>query len=325
MHTIEFSHINFEELLQQYSKHFATKIKDNFFEIPTSIGKGYLKYIPLSNGLQVLIKDFILNDDITLQRLRVKEEFFILRLDEISLTVKDKKTNDEETKSSVLLANSAFDWIFLLKKHTHLRSINILFSKEWLHDFLDKERNIGYVKKYLSLKLATFNYESLNVEYKRLMYEILNCNEHTPFESLVVQNRVMLLIERFFSRIFIKINDTNFDLKVSEDDLQRLVKVEEELVKDYSVPPPGIPKLARMAAMSSSKLKIIFKDIYGLPIYQYFQKHRMNKAKAMLLSQKYTVKEVGLEIGYSNLSNFAKAFKKSFDQLPSDLLENKNV
>jgi AraC-like DNA-binding protein len=47
----------------------------------------------------------------------------------------------------------------------------------------------------------------------------------------------------------------------------------------------------------------------------------MNKAKAMLLSKKYNVKEVGMDLGYSNLSNFAKAFRKSFDQLPSDLLD----
>nr|MBP9215318.1 helix-turn-helix transcriptional regulator [Chitinophagaceae bacterium] len=94
-------------------------------------------------------------------------------------------------------------------------------------------------------------------------------------------------------------------------------------LKDFSVVPPGIPKLARMAAMSPSKLKTSFRDVYGLPIYQYFQKHRMNKAKAMLLSQKYNVREVGIDVGFSNLSNFAKAFKKSFDQLPSDILTNK--
>lgn len=118
-------------------------------------------------------------------------------------------------------------------------------------------------------------------------------------------------------------SDSSFDMKVSNDDLQRLMLVEGELLKDFSVVPPGIPKLARMAAMSPSKLKTSFRDVYGLPIYQYFQKHRMNKAKAMLLSQKYNVREVGIDVGFSNLSNFAKAFKKSFDQLPSDILTNK--
>lgn len=155
------------------------------------------------------------------------------------------------------------------------------------------------------------------------MAEAMNSNEDQIFESLIIQNRIMLLMERFFTRIYKKMSDASFDMKVSNDDLQRLMIVEGELLKDFAAVPPGIPKLARMAAMSPSKLKTSFRDVYGLPIYQYFQKHRMNKAKAMLLSQKYTVREVGIEVGYSNLSNFAKAFKKSFDQLPSDILVNK--
>jgi AraC-like DNA-binding protein len=151
--------------------------------------------------------------------------------------------------------------------------------------------------------------------------EIVTNEVDAAFETLVIQNRVMLLLERFFTRIYNKMSDMHFDVKLSNEDINRLKAIEKELVKDFSVEPPGIAKLARMAAMSPSKLKNSFKEVYGLPVYQYYQKHRMNKAKAMLLSRKYTVKEVGMDLGYSNLSNFAKAFKKSFDQLPSHLLD----
>jgi AraC-like DNA-binding protein len=130
----------------------------------------------------------------------------------------------------------------------------------------------------------------------------------------------MLLLERFFAQIHKKMNDTHFDVKLSNDDITRLKEIQATLLKDYTVEPPGIAKLAKLAAMSPSKLKNSFKEVYGLPIYQYYQKHRMNKAKAMLLSKKYSVREVGMEVGFSNLSNFAKAFRKSFDQLPSDLI-----
>jgi AraC-like DNA-binding protein len=45
----------------------------------------------------------------------------------------------------------------------------------------------------------------------------------------------------------------------------------------------------------------------------------MVRAKDMLISGKYTVKEVGYKLGYQNLSNFAKAFKKEYGVLPSAL------
>jgi AraC-like DNA-binding protein len=43
----------------------------------------------------------------------------------------------------------------------------------------------------------------------------------------------------------------------------------------------------------------------------------MQKARSLLLTGQYTVKEVGLQLGYTNLSNFSLAFKKEFGILPS--------
>ena len=45
----------------------------------------------------------------------------------------------------------------------------------------------------------------------------------------------------------------------------------------------------------------------------------MNKAKAMLLSKKYSVKEAAYELGFSSVSNFNKSFYKIFDELPAEI------
>jgi AraC-like DNA-binding protein len=246
-------------------------------------------------------------------------DFYTLRFDEVINTAEP----EAPSRSAVFLASTRFDWLFLYTNGTNVKNVNIHFSKEWLENFLGIEEVGEVIKKYLSLKMSAFNYEPMDAEYKRILSELISAENSKSFENLIIQNRTMLLMERFFTRIYKKMNDQHFDMKVSNDDILRLQKVEQELLKDFSSPPPGISKLAKMAAMSPSKLKNTFKEIYGLPIYQYFQKHRMNKAKAMLLSNKYNVKEVGMEVGYSNLSNFAKAFKKSFDQLPSDIISGR--
>jgi AraC-like DNA-binding protein len=46
----------------------------------------------------------------------------------------------------------------------------------------------------------------------------------------------------------------------------------------------------------------------------------MQAAKDKLLAGNHSVKEVAMELGYSNLSNFTIAFKKEFGLLPSKLL-----
>jgi len=53
------------------------------------------------------------------------------------------------------------------------------------------------------------------------------------------------------------------------------------------------------------------------------RRNRLEKAKEMLKTGNYSVKQVGYDIGFSNLSNFAKAFKKEFGILPKDIRKNK--
>ncbi len=56
--------------------------------------------------------------------------------------------------------------------------------------------------------------------------------------------------------------------------------------------------------------------MYGFPIYEYYQKARMQAAQDKLLTRKFSVKEVAMELGYANLSNFTIAFKKNLAYCP---------
>jgi AraC-like DNA-binding protein len=322
---IDFNHTQYDEMLAYFASVFNTTLQNKTLHFPPQFGNGYMKLIELPNGLQGILSDYTVNEDILLKRNKITDDLYTLRFDEVVIpehvtTVSTSTAAVPPVRSAVFLGSTKFDWLFFSTKGTHVKGVNILFSKQWLEQFLEVESVGEMIKKYLSLKMSAFNYEPMDIEYKRILGEIINSQVDPSLETFMIQNRVMLLLERFFTRIYHKMSDMHFDVKLSNNDINRLKEIERELVKDFSAEPPSINKLARLAAMSPSKLKNSFKEIYGMPVYQYYQKHRMNKAKAMLLSRKYTVKEVGMELGYSNLSNFAKAFRKSFDQLPSDLL-----
>jgi AraC-like DNA-binding protein len=112
------------------------------------------------------------------------------------------------------------------------------------------------------------------------------------------------------------------NIKISAEEIKRLIIVESYLVKDFSTAPPTINYLSRTAAMSATSLKNKFKKMYGTSMYEHFQKNRMQRAKVLMLTHKYSIKEVGSQLGYSNLSNFSIAFKKEFKCLPSHFLMN---
>lgn len=176
--------------------------------------------------------------------------------------------------------------------------------------------------KYLFNQLHKENNGIIDMQYRSVIDQILVPSVNEPLKQNFIQNRIMLLLETF-----VKKSETAkvipLKAKINENDLERLVIAESLLVKDYGTPPPTIKNLSRICAMSATKLKNDFKSIYGLPIYEYYQKNRLTKAKTLLQEGLYTCKEVGLQIGYSNLSHFASAFKKEFGISPSELLSKR--
>ncbi len=161
--------------------------------------------------------------------------------------------------------------------------------------------------------------EPLDDEYLRLMDDIWYVHPDDPLQNMFLQNRVTLLIERFFTRLHEKADLLEGRFNLTQDEVQRLVQVEHLLINNLSETPPTIDEFSKLVSMSSTKLKKSFKRVYGDSIYAYYQKVRMQKARELLLSGKYNVNDTALAVGYQNTGNFILAFKKQFAVSPGEL------
>lgn len=82
--------------------------------------------------------------------------------------------------------------------------------------------------------------------------------------------------------------------------------------------PPTITQLASRVGMNECYLKSGFKDVVGMTIGQYVRSLRMEHARHLLARQGYTVQQAALEVGFSNPSHFAAAFRTHFGYRPSE-------
>ena len=327
MFTIDYSHTDYSRLLNYIAQKVNVKMKDNTLVIPGDIAEGFFKFIPLSNGLQCMLSDFTLKQHLYMQRKAVEEEFYVLRFDEISIADKlmvkidnDYTWEDKQTRASVFLTSSLYDFAYQASAGTVIKSINILITRKWLAQYLDINNMDTVLGKYLKLKAASYNFAPFDIEYRTLFNEVMDGGD-AVMKNSILENRLMMMVEKFLTQLFqLTQAKDNEKIKISPDEVKRLMEVESYLVKDLSTPPPTISFLSRVAAMSATTLKNKFKMLYGNNLYEYFQKSRMHKAKVLLMSQKYSIKEIGSQLGYSNLSNFATAFKKEFNSLPSQLM-----
>ena len=175
---------------------------------------------------------------------------------------------------------------------------------------------------YTDLGTQNIFREPITFEYRQLLDDIFKTDTNSPISNLVLQNRVLMLTEKFLHTFLERESEESVikNKKIKEKDIQALREVEEILSKHELDKFPSIDVLSKTAMMSSTKLKTKFKTVYGMKLYEYYNRNRLEKARELLKSGRYSVKEVGLDIGFSNLSNFAKAFRKEFGILPNEML-----
>jgi len=195
----------------------------------------------------------------------------------------------------------------------------MVFDARWMTKHLGIDKDDKVLRRYLALKTKKLTMEPLDGEYKLLMRELIEADINNPVYYAIVENRVMRMIEKFFTQLFQRSGKLP-SYRIESADIYKMMEVESELTKDYTQPAPTIEALSGKYNVGISKLKRQFRLVYGSPIYEYFQKFRMEMAKKLLLSGEYSIKEIGYQLGYQNLSNFARAFKKAYQYLPSEVL-----
>jgi AraC-like DNA-binding protein len=323
----DYSTTDYEQLMNDLARRLNVPVVNNRLVFPEAVASGSLNFVLLPNGANVNIVNCKVNTSWLLCRKKIKEPYYTLRFHELTIPgmleirIGDERLRESHTtRSTAYLTNALVDWAYLMEEGTIYKGIDILFSADWLGHYLGVTGIDDVLAAYLALQVENVHREPLDSEYRRLMQEVVEVEPDNPMRLAVIQNRIMLLVERFFVRLYERRRNSLFNVPLSKADIDRVMRVEAVLTRDIHEPAPTINQLAKMVSISESKLKKDFKLIYGVPVYEYFQKVRMQAAKDKLLSGDHSVKEVAMELGYSNLSNFTIAFKKEFGLLPSKLL-----
>ena len=89
------------------------------------------------------------------------------------------------------------------------------------------------------------------------------------------------------------------------------------LLQQCLAQPPSLDEIGREAACSPFYLSRIFSREMGMTIPQYIRKLRMERAAELLRSGKYNVTEAAMEVGYSSLSHFSRAFCQAMGCCPA--------
>ncbi|MBV7529897.1 AraC family transcriptional regulator [Chitinophaga sp. sic0106] len=257
------------------------------------------------------------------------EDYYMLSLNHVSNSVKVSKSVCEKH-----LCFPQYSWTFFKPRERNCdlnfkggqaKYLTFYFNEEWLRKNLmhnqlfiqgGLDRFIQSPDKYLMWPLSGTEPVINNFE---LYDQIMNIGgDLQQTDLLSMKYHTLSLIFDFFR--FCKeerVIDTH--LAIEYEDKFTISKVENYLRNHLLEKFPGIPHLAREFNISETKLKTEFKQLFGKPVYQYFQEKQMLAAKEILTENQLLIKEISYRLGYENTSKFSAAFKKHHGYLPSAL------
>ncbi len=307
-----------------------TIIENDHVSLDTDFIKGHFTALSFKSGIQCLISQYKLKQDFHLHKIPSVGIFFILRIDEIqdsinSLVEVDGKYTSLQNKSyASTLLSSKQESTFICTNNSRIRSIEITLPVKWLEKKMIRRGALKLFYSYLNSNGIDVQFNVNDIDIKPHFSELFDDANKGMRDLDLYEKTINLLLEDYMmnlnEKLIQKINEQK--TKIAKDEITRLIAVKDYLIRDPGAPPPAFSTLTALAAMSSTSLKTKFKKMFGANLFELFQRNRMQKARVLLLTKRYSIKEIGRQLGYVNLSNFSIAFKKEFGELPSEVAKS---
>ena len=317
---------NFEKFIDDWAQFLKLKPDDHLLLLPPALGKGYFYGRIINEAMSFLVMNAKFNDDITLDRKASHETNLLLYFLQVNVSGYCRVVSDIDKveysgsikRRTIFLSSTNYPLRVTYSNGTQLKLIGVHFKSSIARKFLKKDV-FHHVKEYSQVRLKDLDKKSISKDEDSLLKEIFQTDLTNEFGRMVLYNRILLLVEKILNRFLLNELPIGKTKRLKEKDMDGLKEVEFILSEKELEKFPSVKDLSRIALMSSSKLKNRFKEVYGMKLYEFYNYNRLLKAKKWLEAGDTSAKEAAYRIGFSNLSNFSKAFKKEFDLLPSQV------
>ncbi|TDQ11101.1 helix-turn-helix transcriptional regulator [Pedobacter metabolipauper] len=303
-------------ILQRLARLLGTEVKNNRLDIPEKFGQGYCTGFVFNENIRMLILNYELNEDLLVENPDVNgsARTILFKFRNIfNKTAAQREGNHLAETPSVLIATKSLNPEVIIPIHTNMSTINIDVDVSYLNGLFDSSEKSPVLKSLLQNTQPLLFEQLIYPSLQKIVDEILSESVDQAFKLFFLRVKAEELICRLLIELEKRDEKRLYDLNTQ--DIQTIYKVKEEILK-HPETPPRINNLAVYAGMSPTKLKRLFKQIFGSSIFNYYQEFRMKEAAILLKNEKLSVSDVGYRLGFTNLSHFSRVFREHLGMKP---------
>jgi AraC-like DNA-binding protein len=303
-------------VLKRLAHLMGTEVKNRRLEIPEKFGKGYCTGFVFNEQIRMLISNYELIEDLVVENpdINASKRMIFFKFQNIFPKTEIISTENHLMEMpSVLVATSSVNTDDVISIHTNTAVINIEVDANYLNGLFDLSEKSPVLQSLLQNTQPLLFEQMIYPSLQKIVDEIVTEPVDETFELFFRRIKAEELICRLL--IELEKRDEKHLYALNSHDIQSIYKVKEQMLEHLETP-PVINQLAVYVHMSPSKLKRLFRQIFGNSIFSYYQEFRLKEAARLLNEEKLSVSDVGYQLGFTNLSHFSRVFNEHIGMKP---------
>ena len=290
---------------------------------------GVMRYRQMEDGLWLLGSDLTIKKNILSKAIYnpdVLSDFYFLSF---SIFKYKFPAEDSYTKLATLLSTTCTFYKPKTEVNTFFyegskgKFFNIAFSKKWAEKNLvfTSEDEKKEILDYLNDDSGFINWLDIVPDAPALSEEIWKKLEKEN-DDLGTKERFRIQLKQIIGGFFkhaYKDKRIKNHTALHNPDYANVACAEKLILHNLTTPFLGVNHIARTVNLSPTKLKIIFKSVFGFSMLQYHKEKNMLLAMQLIKNSEMQIKNIAALTGYLSASKFSATFKKRFGFLPTSI------
>ncbi len=316
--------MNAEELFQKYMYIMCEKESEKTYRLKSSAGEGVMRSYAIASGIELVYSELESYYPVVKEVPESVDYIEIMYLAEghADFEMENRRVSSAD-KGDVCIFNSRVGAKKISFGKDGIRCISIVLLIDTLKDVLNR---FFETKEFENKPLFSYavNADSCicfaaNETLKMIFTEMILLPE-----AYGEYHRKLLVLRAVLALLDVKAGK-NTGYRYFSGDSSNKVHAARKILGENIASDISVEELSEQVGLNRTTLQRVFKQMYGMTIFEYRTQVRMQESKNLLLNNDLSVTEIAGICGYSNASKFSAAFKKCFAVTPTEWKNNNRL
>lgn len=186
------------------------------------------------------------------------------------------------------------------------------FNQLFFGEAFDEQGPLGSLRHKITNREFIDQSGKITADQQRVLYDMRTCKLTGGLGNLMVETSLIQIFALQLATMGCRADEN----RINHYDKEVLHAVKDFLDSSY-LETHSLLSLSKRFGINQTKLKVGFKELFGVPVIEYVYNLKMAHARNLILDKNRSVTEVASLVGYKYANHFTTAFKRKYGINPS--------